>query len=359
MPRLRDFGLTLGEYPTGLHNAISDVPGVWVGHTTLIYDEPSVARTGVTIIAPNEGRIWREHAFAGFFSFNGTGEMTGIHWLRESGLLCSPIALTSTHQVGTAHEALVRYGHERGLTEIGALPVVAETWDGWLSDADAHPLTHEHVFAALDSARPGPVAEGCVGGGTGMICHDFKGGIGTASRMVETPGGRFTLGALVQANHGDRSLLRMDGVPVGRAISFEQVPSPWDENPSKSSIIVILATDAPLLPTQCERLARRATLGMARVGGVGYNGSGDLFLAFATGNIYPAHPPDRLPLVMLPHHHLNRFFEAAAEVVEEAILNTLTAATTTTGYRGRTAHALPAEQAARLVQNAAFLTPRQ
>ena len=348
--RLRDLGITIGNHPTGPHNAITDVPGVWVGHTTLIHDEPRIARTGVTMIVPREGNIWKDNAFAGFHSFNGCGEMTGMHWLTESGLLCSPIAITNTHQVGLAHEAMVSYGHERGHTDIGALPVVAETWDGWLNDADAHHLTKEHVYAALDSAAPGPVAEGCVGGGTGMICNDFKGGIGTSSRVVETKSGTYTIGALVQANHGNRNLFRIDGVPVGREIPATHTPLPWGEAPDTSSIIIIVATDAPLIPTQCNRLAQRAAVGLSRTGGIGHNGSGDIFLAFATGNHFADHGESLYDLKMMPHHHLNAIFEAEAEVVEEAILNVLTAAETTTGFKGRTAHALPLDEVRQVVK---------
>ncbi len=354
--RLRDLGIIIGTYPTGPHNAITDVPGVEVGHTTLISDEPRVARTGVTVIRPRAGNaIWKDNAFAAYHSFNGTGEMTGMHWLTESGLLCFPIVLTNTHQVGTAHEAIIAYGQAHGLTEISGLPVVAETWDGWLNDLDAFHLKPAHVIAALESAASGPVAEGCVGGGTGMICHDFKGGIGTASRVVTTPSGAVTVGALVQANHGDRALFRVDGAPVGRWIGPSHTPTPWpavtgNAAPTASSIIIIIATDAPLLPMQCKRLAQRAAVGMVRVGGVGYNGSGDIFLAFATGNHVPEDGSAPLEVKMLPHHQLNEFFEAEAEVVEEAILNALTAAETTTGYKGRTAHALPLDELQRVMK---------
>lgn len=343
--RLRDLGITIGRFPTGRYNAITDVPGVLAGHATIIRDEPRVARTGVTVIVPREGRIWTDHAFAGFHSFNGNGEMTGVHWIAESGVLSSPIALTNTDQVGTVHEALARYGHEKGYTETWALPVVAETYDGWLNDISAFHVRHEHVFEALETARPGPVAEGCVGGGAGMICHDFKGGIGTASRIVKVASGEFMLGVLVQANHGDRELFRVDGVPVGREIDHTRVPLPWGRQPPLGSIIVIIATDAPLLPGQCKRLAQRATVGLARVGSVGHNGSGDLFLAFAVGNHIPGrNNEDQVALHMLPHHHLNEFFEATADAVEEAILNSLTAAETTTGIHGHTAYALPLDE---------------
>jgi len=251
--------------------------------------------------------------------------------------------------VGTAHEALTIYGHEKGFTDTWALPVVAETYDGWLNDMPAFHVKHEHVFEALEHARSGPVAEGCVGSGTGMICHDFKGGIGTASRVVNVASGAFTVGALVQANHGDRELFRVDGVPVGREIDHTRVPLPWGRQPPLGSIIVIITTDAPLLPTQCNRLAQRATVGLARVGSVGHNGSGDLFLAFATGNHIPGRSHEaQVALSMLPHHHLNDFFEAVAECVEEAIINSIVAAETTTGLRGNTAYALPLDELKRV-----------
>ncbi len=342
MTRLRDLNITIGTFPTGPHNAITDVPGVLVGHTTLIYDEPRVARTGVTVIMPRDGDIWRNPAFAAYHSFNGCGEMTGLQWIEESGALSSPIALTSTHHVGTVHEALIAYAQERGHTDSSSLPVVAETWDGWLNDMDGFHLKAEHVVAALDGAAGGAVDEGSVGGGTGMICHEFKGGIGTSSRVVETKSGAFTIGALVQANHGSREDFRVDGVPVGRLLDAAHTPTPWDEPVQSSSIIIIVATDAPLLPFQCRRLAKRATVGFARAGGVGHNGSGDIFLAFATGN-EPAGDDGPRPLRMVPNHHLNPMFVAAAEAVEEAILNAVVAAGTMTGWKGRTVYGLEVE----------------
>lgn len=361
-PRLRDLGITIGDLPTGTYNAITDVPGVQVGHSTLIYDEPRVARTGVTAIVPRDGDIWHNHAFAACHSFNGCGELTGMHWLEESGMLSYPIVLTTTHHVGTAHEAVVAYGQEQGLTELSSLAVVGETWDGWLNDLDAFHIKREHVYEALANAKSGLVAEGNVGGGTGMICHDFKGGIGTSSRVVETSSGRFTVGALVQANHGAREDLRVDGVPVGRLIDVERVPSGWSdvappEPPSSSSVLIILATDAPLLPFQCRRLVKRATVGFARVGGIGHNRSGDIFLAFATGNDLPKGEPASLK--MIPNHHMSPLFSAAAEAVEEAILNVLIAAETMTGYKGRTAYALPHDELQRIMKEERGLTRMQ
>ena len=348
--RLRDLGISIGRFPPGKHNAITDVPGVLVGHKTLIFDAPRVARTGVSVILPREGAIWNDHAFAATHTLNGSGEMTGVHWIAESGMLTSPIAITNTAQVGTVHEALNSYAYEFGWTEVWDLPVVAETWDGWLNDMAAFHVTKDHVYQAIESARSGPVAEGNVGGGTGMICHDFKGGIGTASRMVSCPSGIFCVGALVQANYGARQDLRVDGVPVGRDISFESVPSSRAESRGGSSIIVIIATDAPLVHSQCKRLAQRATIGLARVGGVAENGSGDIFLAFATGNQLASESQAPYALHMLPNDQLNAFFLGVVEAVEEAILNALTGAETMTGYRGRTAYELPLDEFQRIME---------
>lgn len=349
MTRLRDLGITLGEFPTGPYNAITDVPGTLVGHTTLLYDEPRCARTGVTVIMPRAGAIWRNPAFAASFSFNGCGEMTGLQWVEESGQLSYPIALTSTHHVGTVHEAIVAYGQQHGHTELSALAVVGETWDGYLNDLDGFHVKAEHVYAALANLASGPVAEGNVGGGTGMICHEFKGGIGTASRVVATKSGTWTVGALVQANHGAREDFRVDGVPVGRLLSLEEAPKPWPDEPAaSSSILIVLGTDAPLLPFQCRRLAKRATVGFARAGGVGHNGSGDIFLAFATGNDL-IEGEALAGLRMVPNDHLNPMFAAAAEAVEESILNAVVAAETMTGWQGRTAHALPHDALRRIM----------
>ena len=345
-PRLRDLGITIGQFPTGQFNAITDVPGVKVGHCTVIHDKPRIARTGVTMVLPRGGDIWHNYAFAGYHSFNGNGEMTGIPWLKESGMLGSPIGLTNTHQVGIVRDALVERSVRLGFTHSFLLPVVAETYDGWLNDINAFHVTKEHALAALDAAQGGAVAEGNVGGGTGMICHDFKGGIGTSSRVVDMEDGRYTLGVLVQANYGDRALLRVDGVPIGQLIPDAHTPVPFKkvEGPS-SSIIIIVGTDAPLLPNQCDRLAQRATVGLARVGGTGYNGSGDIFMAFSTGNDLPAQGNKFLrDIQMVPNSHMNDLFNATAEAVEEAILNALCAAETMTGFHGHTVHALPVDR---------------
>ncbi len=348
MTRLRDLGIAIGEFPTGPNNAITDVAGTLVGHSTIIRDEPRVARTGVTVIMPRGGDIWRNPAFAGYHSFNGCGEMTGLLWLEESGQLSHPIALTSTHHVGTVHEALIAYAQEHGHTDFGSLPVVGETWDGWLNDMDGFHLKPEHLHEAMSNLSGGAVAEGNVGGGTGMICHEFKGGIGTSSRIVALKTGSYTVGALVQANHGAREDFRVDGVPVGRLIDASHTPTPWPEAAEASSILIIVGTDAPLLPFQCRRLARRATIGFARAGGVGHNGSGDIFLAFATGNDL-REGEDALSLQMIPNHHLNPLFTATAEAVEEAIINAVVAAETMTGWLGRVAYRLPHESLQRIM----------
>ncbi len=345
MTRLRDLGVVLGRHPPGPDNAITDVPGTLVGHTTVIREKPAVVRTGVTMVVPREDRIWSDYGFCGWHRFNGNGEMTGLPWIEESGMLGSAIAITNTHQVGIARDALVRWSIGKGGPNQFHLPVVAETYDGWLSDIDSFPLVEEDSLAALRNAAPGPVAEGNVGGGTGMICHEFKGGVGTSSRVVA---GTWTVGVLVQANYGLRRELRIDGVPVGRIIG-DSVPSGWDEGPGDGSIIVIVGTDAPLIPGQCSRLAQRATVGLARVGGTGRNGSGDIFLAYSTGNHLPAEPHGLYSLSMVPHDDINPLFESVADATEEAILNALCAAETMTGFRGRTAHALPLDRVAEIL----------
>jgi len=347
--RLRDLGIQIGSLPTGPLNAITDVPGVLVGQTTLVTDTPSVARTGVTAIYPRPD-LHQDFVFAAVYNFNGIGEMTGLPFIEETGLLTAPILLTNTHQVGLGYDTLVRYGAQKYGGFAYKLPVVAETWDGWLNDMDAFPLREEHFMAALESAGPGPVAEGNSGGGTGMICYEFKAGTGTASRRVDLFGQTYTVGALVQANHGDRAHLRIDGVPVGREINPEMVPLPWPAPPTTSSILIILATDAPLLPGQCRRLAQRGVVGLARTGGFGLDGSGDLFLAFSTGNHYEPGAGGLKSLQIVPHFSMDSLVIAAVEAVEEAILNALVAGETMTGYQGHTAYALPHDRLVAVMQ---------
>ncbi len=340
--RLRDLGIAIGAYPTGPYNAITDVPGVLVGHTTLIQDSPSIARTGVTAIFARPD-IHQDHAVAAYHTFNGIGEMTGMSILDETGLLFSPVILTTTKQVGMAYDAVVRYGVRRYSGAAYWLPVVAETYDGFLNDTDAFPLEAEHVVAALENAHDGPLAEGNCGGGTGMICYEFKGGTGTASRQVEIQGAIYTVGALVQANFGWREHLRVNGAPVGGEIGTDLVPSPWSRpKPAvSSSIIAVIATDAPLLPIGCRALARRATIGMARTGGFGLHLSGDIFLAFSTGNHYDPRLASLKTFQTIPHSEIDPLIIAAAESTEEAILNALVTARSMTGRSGLTVHALP------------------
>jgi D-aminopeptidase len=356
MTRYRELGLTVGLLPTGPLNAITDVEGVAVGMTTLIEgDGPLVVgrgpvRTGVTVIVPHP-YIGAEPVFAGCHRLNGNGELTGLEWIRESGQLTTPVAITNTHSVGVVRDALVA-AELRGRADTTAywsLPVVGETYDGALNDINGFHVRPEHLFAALDTASSGPVAEGGVGGGTGMICHDFKGGTGTASRLV----GGWTVGALVQANYGNRERLTVDGVPVGSQITTVDVPSAWDQEeslqrpePGAGSIIVVLSTDAPMLPHQLERLAQRAGLGIARVGGSGAHSSGDIFLAFSTGNrgaigSYKAEKETTpIGITMIPDGAISDLFWGAIEATEEAILNALVAADTMTGRDGITAHRL-------------------
>ena len=375
--RARDHGIVLGRLRAGPLNAITDVAGVRVGHTTLIRgDGPRVVgrgpvRTGVTVVVPHDGDPFLEPVFAGCHRLNGNGELTGLEWLRESGFLTSPIAITNTHSVGVVRDALIAHAirHHPAGAEFWSLPVVGETYDGVLNDMNGFHVRPEHLDAALDGAAAGPVAEGAVGGGTGMICHEFKGGIGTSSRMVAEADGGWSVGALVQANYGDRDLLRIDGVPVGEAIPTTDVPSPWDAAmalaraagtcgtavpgiavPGAGSIIVILATDAPLLPHQCERLAQRAGLGIARMGGIGSTSSGDIFVAFATGNrglpesSLEPDPRRVIDVRMVEDTRMTPLFQAAVEATEEAIANALLTAGTMTGADGITAYGLDGER---------------
>ena len=343
--------------PAGLSNAITDVPDVLVGHVTVVQDEPYVIRSGVTMVVPREGGIWTDYAYAGSHVLNGNGEMTGLAWVEESGMLGSPIGITNTHQVGLVRDLLAKESVRAGVTEDFLLPVVGETDDGWLSDAEAHALTEEDARTALSAAKGGMVAEGCVGGGTGMICHEFKSGIGTSSRVVEIDDMSYVLGVLVQANYGAREDFRIDGVPVGALIDSGQVPSPWDEAPNGGSIIVIIATDAPLLPGQCRRLAQRGTVGVGRVGGYGHDSSGDLFFAFATANHLEQRPGKVRMVATLPNEAMDPLFHAVVDATEESIVNALFAAETTSGRFDRIAHALPHEATAAILERYRVKTP--
>ncbi|MGH8016955.1 MAG: P1 family peptidase [Opitutaceae bacterium] len=336
-PRARELGVPFEGRP-GRFNAITDVAGLEVGHRTLIRGSGKLVvgegpvRTGVTAIFPR-GRGDDARVYAGWFSLNGNGEMTGTAWIDESGELFGPVLLTNTHSVGVARDAVIKWQVERGRHEHGwwSLPVVAETWDGWLSDINGFHIRDADVFSALESARGGPVTEGSVGGGTGMICYEFKGGIGTASRLSE-----YTVGVLVQANHGLRPQLVIAGVPVGR-----EIPEGAFRSSETGSLLVVIATDAPLLPHQLQRLARRAALGMARTGAVSGNSSGDLFLAFATGNPVPVDASRPEAIRALSSDAMSPLFEHVVQATEEAIVNALVAAETMAGRDGHRVEALP------------------
>ena len=354
-PRARLLGIPFDGVPGAL-DAITDVAGVEVGFTTLISGEGPLrvgegpVRTGVTAILPRGHQDTVDHpVFAGTFSLNGNGEMTGAAWVDEGGFLEGPVVLTNTHSVGTARDAVIKWRVAHGSPDATgywwSLPVVAETYDGYLNDVNGFHVKDEHVFHALDAAAPGPVAEGSVGGGTGMICYEFKGGTGTASRRLGGKDGGYTVGVLVQANCGRRKQLTIAGIPVGRELGD---PGIWKED--TGSIIIVVATDAPLLPHQLKRIARRASLGLARTGSVSGNGSGDLFLAFSTANFKAADPDGVARLDMLPNDRIDPLFEATVEATEEAIVNALVAAEPMTGQGGHTVPALPHEQVQRLLQ---------
>jgi len=374
MARARDLGIVIGDLAPGPLNAITDVAGVRVGHATIVEGVgPLVVgrgpiRTGVTVILPHGGDVWREPVFAGPHVLNGNGEMTGLDWIREAGMLGGALAITNTHSVGVVRDALVAEG-VRSQPPGGffwSLPIVGETWDGMLNDTDGQHVTAAHLAAALADAHGGPVGEGNVGGGTGMVCHEFKGGIGTASRRLAAETGGWTVGVLVQANYGRRELLRIDGVPVGAEIGVDEVPSPYGATRRRAgaagasdpgaapaarerdgSIIVIVATDAPILPHQCRRLAQRASLGIGRAGGYGSTTSGDLILCFSTGNLPVPQPEVDVidtgvsTVRMLADRALDPLFDATVEATEEAIVNALVAAETMAGRDGITAYALP------------------
>jgi D-aminopeptidase len=371
-PRARELGLAskIGGTP-GTLDAITDVAGVEVGHTTLISGNGKLVvgqgpvRTGVTVVHPR-GKTSSDPVMGAWFTLNGNGEMTGTTWLQESGFLEGPIAITNTHSVGVVRDAILQWQvHRPGLQPWG-LPVVAETFDGFLNDINGFHVKPEHVLSALDGAKGGPVAEGAVGGGTGMVCHGFKGGIGTASRRIETSGRSYTVGVLVQCNYGQRRELRVAGVPVGEEIqdltrciassdatirpgvprcsatTREDVRDVHDDG--AGSIIIIVATDAPLLPHQLKRLVTRAALGVGRMGGKGENGSGDIFVAFSTANPRTASDTGIARVEMIPNAAINPLFYGTVQATEESILNALLAAETMTGADDARVFALPVDR---------------
>ncbi|WP_224366294.1 DmpA family aminopeptidase [Hyalangium versicolor] len=369
--RARELGIPFGGQ-AGVLDAITDVPGVEVGHSTVISGQGRLVvgkgpvRTGVTAIWPR-GKVGTAPVFAGTYALNGNGEMTGTHWLNESGYLYGPVLVTNTNSVGLVRDSLVAWAVKRGRSWELGLPVVAETWDGVLNDIDGFHVKQEHVFNALSTAMGGPVVEGAVGGGTGMVCNGFKGGIGTASRKLPEAEGGYTVGVLVQCNYGKRRLLTVAGVPVGEEISDLQACTTGDWAPSSplitdmpsctkqgasrasypegmGSIIVVVATDAPLLPHQLGRIARRVPLGIGKMGGLGEDVSGDLFLAFSTQVTLPATPGPVATVSTLDNERMTPLFEATVQATQEAILNAMLAADTMTGADGIRVFALPQDR---------------
>jgi D-aminopeptidase len=350
-PRARDLGVPFDGTPGPL-NAITDVAGVTVGHATIIAGAGKLevgtgpVRTGVTAILPRGQDSMLNPVFAGWFSQNGNGEMTGTTWVEESGFLEGPVMITNTHSVGVVRDAVIQWRVDHGEPDPSgyswSLPVVAETWDGWLNDINGFHVKAQHAMQALAAAHDGPVEEGSVGGGTGMICNGYKGGIGTSSRRLDAKHGGYTLGVLVQCNYGTRQNLRIAGIPVGREIP---APEPYAFVPSdiaeRGSIIVVVATDAPLLAHQMKRIARRVSLGLGRNGSISGDGSGDIFIAFSTANSGAAAAQHPVQVSMLPNEALDPLFEATVEATEEAIVNAMIAAEDMTGADGHRVIALP------------------
>ena len=350
-PRARDLGVPFDGTPGPL-NAITDVAGVTVGHTTLISGEGKLqvgngpVRTGVTAVLPRGKDSMNNPVFAGWFSENGNGEMTGTTWVEESGFLEGPVMITNTHSVGVVRDAVIQWRVQHGQPDPTgywwSLPVVAETWDGWLNDINGFHVKLADALHAIDSAHGGAVEEGNAGGGTGMICNGFKGGIGTSSRKLDEKSGGYRVGVLVQCNYGMRKNLRIAGVPVGREIPEDAAyANTAFAQEDRGSIIVVVATDAPLLAHQLKRIARRVTLGLGRLGSVSGNGSGDIFIAFSTANSGAAKPDGLAQLTMLPNDQMNPLFEATVEATEEAVVNAMVAAETMTGIENHKVIGLP------------------
>jgi D-aminopeptidase len=352
--RARDLGVPFDGTP-GPYNAITDVEGVLVGHTTLISGNGKLVvgkgpvRTGVTAVLPRGTASMDRFSFAGWYSQNGNGEMTGTTWVEESGFLEGPVMITNTHSVGVVRDAVIAWRVAHGPSgpddDWWSLPVVAETWDGWLNDINGFHVKPEHVLHAIDTAHSGPVEEGAVGGGTGMVCNGFKGGIGTSSRKLADKDGGYVVGVLVQCNYGRRQNLRIAGIPVGREIESED-PYAWlpSDAAELGSIIVVVATNAPLLPHQLKRIARRVSLGIGRTGSIAGNGSGDIFIAFSTANPGASDVGRLVDLKMMPNGSLDPLFAATVEATEEAIVNAMVAATDMTGINGHHVRALPHDQ---------------
>ncbi len=350
-PRARDLGVPFDGSP-GPFNAITDVLGVTVGHTTLISGAGKLQvgqgpiRTGVTAVLPRGKDSMSDPVFAGWWSLNGNGEMTGTTWVEESGFLEGPVMITNTHSVGVVRDAVIQWRVAHGQPDPTgywwSLPVVAETWDGWLNDINGFHVKPEHAFHAIDSAHGGAVEEGAVGGGTGMVCNEFKGGIGTSSREIESKIGAYTVGVLVQCNYGSRKNLRIAGAPVGREIPEDPAYASTSFNElDRGSIIVVVATDAPLVAHQLKRLARRVSLGLGRNGSISGNGSGDIFIAFSTANSGAGATDHLVDLKMLPNDQIEPVFTATVQATEEAIINAMVAAETMTGIENHKIIRLP------------------
>ena len=366
-PRARDLGIPFDGTPGPL-NAITDVAGVLVGHTTLISGQGKLhvgvgpVRTGVTAVLPRGKHTLDSPVFAGWYSLNGNGEMTGTTWVEESGFLEGPVMITNTHSVGVVRDAVIQWRVAQGNPDSEdywwSLPVVGETWDGWLNDVNGFHVKPEHAIRALNTATGGAVEEGSVGGGTGMICNGFKGGIGTSSRRLAVADGGYTVGVLVQCNYGTRPNLRIAGIPVGREI---EAPEPYTFVPSdiaeRGSIIVVVATDTPLLPHQLKRLARRVPLGLGRNGSISGNGSGDLFIAFSTANQNAGGTTGLRDLKMAPNDSLDVVFAATVEATEEAIVNAMVAAQDMTGADGHRVIALPHDRLREILKKYNRLLP--
>jgi len=366
-PRARDLGVPFDGTPAPL-NAITDVSGVTVGHTTLISGEGKrdidngPVRTGVTAVLPRGIDSMMNPVFAGWWSLNGNGEMTGTTWVEESGFLEGPVMITNTHSVGVVRDAVIQWRVAHGKPDPTgywwSLPVVAETWDGWLNDINGFHVKPEHAFHAIDSAHTGAVEEGNVGGGTGMVCNEFKGGIGTSSRKIESKIGAYTVGVLVQCNYGSRKNLRIAGVPVGREIPEDSAYASTSFNElDRGSIIVVVATDAPLVSHQLKRLARRVSLGLGRNGSISGNGSGDIFIAFSTANPGAAAADHAVDLKMLPNDQIEPVFAATVQATEEAIINAMVAAETMTGIENHKVVALPHDRLREVLKKYNRLAP--
>jgi D-aminopeptidase len=346
-PRARDLGVPFDGTP-GLYNAITDVKGVEVGHTTLISGSGKLkvgegpVRTGVTAVLPR-GKDSLDPVFGAWFTLNGNGEMTGTTWLEDSGFLDGPVMITNTHSVGVVRDAVIAWRVKKAPPDQAgyewSLPVVAETYDGDLNDINGFHVKPEHAWHALDTAHGGAVEEGNVGGGTGMVCNEFKGGIGTSSRVLDAKYGGYTVGVLVQCNYGWRSQLRIAGVPVGREMTDHKV-----RDNDVGSIIVVVATDAPIIPTQLKRLARRVSLGLGRDGSYSGDGSGDIFVAFSTANPGAANSKSMRQITMLPNEQMNPLFLATVQATEEAVINAMVAAETMKGINDFEVIALPHER---------------